>query len=723
MVQSHLLNKYLKKHSGQSLVELLLAIGLLAIVIPSILTIFVVSRQGKPQQQERTKAVAALQEAEEAVRVIRQTGWTNIADKTSGANYHPVISGNNWTLDDGEETIDAGTGLTRTVVIDDVYRSSAGAIVPEGDGATLDPSSKKVTITVSWDKPYASSLSTTTYLTRYLDNVVWTQTTTDDFSLGTVDSTQVVSTTGTSIPDDGEVELQSGHANWCDPTDYIVNHISLPHLSNAIHAQEGHAWLGAGDGNASDPQFINVQVDDSGDTPLASVVGTFNGKDQVNDIFSDGNYVYLATNYNTSLGQIIILDISNPTNPSRVGSIKLSGSTDAANGVYVVGNILYATSGKYIYSYNVTNKNNPTKLGQGTLTNGFIFDILGGYFFPDTVAKQIVVIGNKAYVGAGNTLFGLQVFSISADYKTFIIYAVANFPYTQESQGLYVNSGATRAYLAFNNGGGGYLKGFYIVNLTYRQRLPYPYSLFFSTYVYNNVNGNGTSTGTMDPRGMTIVDDDNKAIIVGVGGNTIAPTGDNKNEPNRQYQVFNIQGNNEQHPTQCGSLYVKGGVNGISSILNSDGNAFSYITTGDTDVDQQFKIIEGGDGAAGPSTGYFTSSPLSVSYPTSVNYFSADVSQPGDSNIQLQVAGATPTDGDDCSSPSTLYNFVGPDGSTGSYFTESGGKISGTVPFGTYDSSPNYTNPAKCFKYKATFNAGSSGQEPILYDTNFNHSP
>jgi type II secretory pathway pseudopilin PulG len=692
----HLLNKnWRKQNHGQSLIELLLAIGLLAIVIPSILTVFVVSRQGKPQQLERTKAVAALQEAEEAIRTIRQTNWDDIA--TNGT-FHPIISGSKWTLETGVETIDSETSLTRQIDIEDVYRDNTGKIVPEGDDTTLDPSSKKVTITVSWQKPYPSSMSETSYLTRYLDNVIWTQTTTEDFNNGILDSTKVVDDGG------GAVELQSGHADWCKPANYIVNQIPLPKLSNAVYAQEGHAWLGAG-GSASEAQFINVAVDDSGASPSASVVGTFNGAETVNSIFSDGSYVYLATSATSN--QIKILDIS--TTPySLKGSIDLFNSNAGANGVYVVGNTLYATSGKNIYSYNITSKTNPTYISSTSLTAG-IFDLFGRYghnYFPDAVAKQIVVIGNKAYVGSGNTIFGLQVFNLSSSHTFLSIYAVSYFPYTQESQGLYVNNDATRAYLAFNDGGGGWSRGFYIVDLT----SAHTFIPFLLPPIYDDVNGNGTGTGTMDPRGMTIVEDGKKAIVVGVGG-------DASFDQNKQYQVFNIEGAQEQNPSRCGALAVSGGVYGISSILNSDGNAFSYITTGDTD--KPFKIIEGGDGAAGPGSGTFTSSPLSVSYPTSVNYFSADVDQPTNTTIQMQVAGADLGSDGTCATAS--YTFVGPDGLPSSYFTDSDGKISGSVPFGSH--STNYINPARCFKYKTYFSTGDSGKTPVLKQTDFNHSP
>ena len=158
-----------KLQNGQSLVELLLAIGLSAVLLPALLTGFVASREGKAQHGQRTEGVAILKATTEAVRSVREKGWSNFANN---GTFHPEISGSSWSLVAGEYT-DPVTGFKTKVDISDVNRDSNGAIASSG---TTDPSTKKVVVTVSWGTPYLSSITSTLYLTRYLANNAFTQT-------------------------------------------------------------------------------------------------------------------------------------------------------------------------------------------------------------------------------------------------------------------------------------------------------------------------------------------------------------------------------------------------------------------------------------------------------------------------------------------------------------------------------------------------------------------
>ena len=182
---------------GQSLIELLVAIGLAAIILPALLTGFVSSREGKAQQFQRLEATALLRESEEAVRSIREKGWTFI---TTNGTYHPSTNGSTWSLSPSPEPI---ADYTRQVVISDAQRDSNGNIV--SSGGTVDSSTKKVVTTVSWNTPQSSSITSTNYFQRYLGNNAFNHTTQADFNGGAKNNTQVVST------GDGAVVLtQSG---------------------------------------------------------------------------------------------------------------------------------------------------------------------------------------------------------------------------------------------------------------------------------------------------------------------------------------------------------------------------------------------------------------------------------------------------------------------------------------------------------------------------------
>src|SRR5581483_5824258 len=77
---------------------------------------------------------------------------------------------------------------------------------------TLDPSTKQAVTTISWTQPYPGSVSSITYITRYLDNAAYTQTTQADFNTGGLSNVQVTNSAG------GEVTLANNNkARWCTP--------------------------------------------------------------------------------------------------------------------------------------------------------------------------------------------------------------------------------------------------------------------------------------------------------------------------------------------------------------------------------------------------------------------------------------------------------------------------------------------------------------------------
>jgi type II secretory pathway pseudopilin PulG len=194
---------FINKNLGQTLVELLITIGLAAILIPTLLGAFSVLRGGRAQMDQRIKAVSYLKEAQEAMQIIQANGWTNLADGT----YHPVISGTTWALSVNNETLNGD--FIRQVVISNVYRDTNDNIATVS--GNLDPSTKKVDITVSWNSPIASSITSTMYLTRY-GNTIYTETLAATFNNGTLTNTQVTNSAG------GEISLANNNrAKWCTP--------------------------------------------------------------------------------------------------------------------------------------------------------------------------------------------------------------------------------------------------------------------------------------------------------------------------------------------------------------------------------------------------------------------------------------------------------------------------------------------------------------------------
>ena len=676
---------------GQMLVELLLAIGLSAIIFPALLTGFIASREAKPQQKQRMLATTLIKETEQAATSARDISWESIAT-FSAVPLHPVIYNGGWHLATGAETIN---NMTRQIVISDVYRDANGAITTSG--GNLDPSTKKITSTVSWTQPFTASLNSVIYLT-HTNNITQTQTTQTDFDAGTKTDVTVEATTDTGIPDDGQVQLTTGHGDWCNPSSYIVDTLTLPKPGNAIAAFPGitdgspdSVYLGSGDG-AAGVSFANISVTDAQPlaSPEASIVGTYSSSDTTNAIYVNNGYAFLATNATTNQVKIIRL-----SDNSLYRTINL-GSNLPANGIYIASNVLYVTSAKNIYTYDVSNIDSITQLPTAAIWCG----LFNAACNASTRTQHVVAVGTKAYVTISNSLIGLQVFSIGVGGALSnwsngqIDWGSAGWAWNQQAKGLAVNNTGDRAYIAFESTT--QPNGFYIINTGSRSCPWWLFGKCLSYHVGTDYNANG-----LTPKGMTLATSD-IAIIVGSGGS-------------QQYQVINNL--TADNPTYCGGMQVTNGTNGVATVSQVDSDVYSYLISG---VGQnQFMIIEGGSGGASATTGSFESSTIDASSSAVFNRFTASVYQPTGTSIQMQVAVAqAPPPYTSCDG--ATYTFVGPNGDSGAYFTPNGASISGQIPIGSYV--PSYQNSARCFRYKTNLSTTNTSFTPRLYDVIINYT-
>jgi len=624
---------------GQSLIELILTIALVSIIFPALLTGFVSTRNNRAVRDQRQLATAYLNEGQEAIRVIRANGWSNL----SAGTYYPIVSASTWFLAEGSELIDGN--FTRSIVIEDVNRDGNGNISQNG---TPDPSTKFITISVSWGSPFPNSVSAKSYLTRH-DSNAHTDTTIADFS-GTVQETTVVATTGTAIPNDGQIQLSAvGGGEWCLPNLSIAS-LDLPKngVANAISAIEGKAFAGTGD-NSSGISYASVAISNT-HPPIATIAGTFDGFKTNDGIFGDADYAYLATDTNSK--EVEIVDLTHITNGkySEAGYFNAPGN-GTGNSVFVLDNIGYMTGGNKLYTFDLSSKSGSRpQLGSVTLAG---------------TGAKVYVVGNYAYVAISEETLELQIIQVSNGGRTLSIVGQADVN-GHEASDVFVNSTGTRAYLASESSSS--QREFFIVDVSTKTG---------SRPTIGSYEANG-----MNPKGVTVVPG-KKAILVGTNG--------------EEYQVINIS--NETNPSRCGGLNIDSGVNGISSVLEQDGDTYSYIITGDTEA--EFKIIEG------PATnGTYTSPVFDAGADVYFNSFAVNHIVPPSTSMQYEVAVAKAVSGS-CSS--AAFSYAGP------YATGS------ALPSTTGD--PSYQNPGRCLKYKVTFSTSDIAQTPILSDITINYSP
>jgi hypothetical protein len=243
--------------------------ALSAIMLPALLVGLVTSREGKAQQRQRLDATSLSQDAYNALRVVRERGWSYVS---ADGRYYPTLDGNTWSLATGSATIN---GFAQYIDISGVYRDINGNIVTSG--GTLDPLMKKITITVSWNTPYPSSSSATYYVVN-TDNTVYTQTTYADFNGGTKTHTQVTNTSG------GEIKLAPNtKGQWCQPAFSSAN-ISLPDgppVSVAASADPTNVnnpnkvFVATSPLSTTSTKLAYVTVTANTDTPVPTLQGKF----------------------------------------------------------------------------------------------------------------------------------------------------------------------------------------------------------------------------------------------------------------------------------------------------------------------------------------------------------------------------------------------------------------------------------------------------------------
>lgn len=149
---------------GFTALEALVASAVTLVVIASVTAAMNVYLRAHSEALKATKAAFLAEEGMEAVRSLRDAGWTsNVAAVPAGQERHFSFDGSAWSLSATPTLIDSV--YHRTVRLDSAYRNASGKLASSG---TLEPNVRKATVTVSWQNRGAT---TTRALTAYVANI------------------------------------------------------------------------------------------------------------------------------------------------------------------------------------------------------------------------------------------------------------------------------------------------------------------------------------------------------------------------------------------------------------------------------------------------------------------------------------------------------------------------------------------------------------------------
>ncbi|MFA6295976.1 MAG: hypothetical protein WC663_01340 [Patescibacteria group bacterium] len=454
-------NSYCK---GQSLVEIVIALGIFVIITSGIITLSLGSLISERQGGEITQATFFMQQGAEATRSIQDLAYNKLAYYSDGLTHGLDNSSGVWEWSGLNNIKDQ---FTRTIKIEDVTRDTSGNI---GAGIN-DLETKKITVSSDWAFALgrANQVQSIFYLTNW-NRGLWVEDTVADFSDGIFNDTYVSNDFG------GEIKLaKNSNTTWqCGTQSGTLN---LPSVVNATDVVTvGNISYVTTLNNTSGAEFYIIDVFNPASL---SILGSLNIGTAANGVFVSGNYAYVATNSDSQ--ELMVIDITNP------GSLSINGSYDAdfasnANNVFV-------DSG---YAYLVTNINN----SGGPNPEFYVLDVstptspsLEGSLDIGANIFSAFYDNNKVYVSSSNNSAEMNIVDVSTKNNPNII---GSYDAPSSFDGTDTFASGNTAYLTTNDNGIG--DEFYVLNVTNPGSIT-----VIGSY---NVNGNALSV-FVDPGATT----------------------------------------------------------------------------------------------------------------------------------------------------------------------------------------------------------------------------
>ena len=158
------------KKNGFTLIEIIIAIGLAALILPALFFVFSFSLTSAGQGENFTKAYSLAQKDMESVFYLKNQGtdvwkWDSSLNTGAGEYYQPVVVGGSLELGSKITTLpDPVDGFTSKVEISDVGRCGLNICA----GGSYDGTTKKVVVTIGWlEKGQNQEVKIESYVTEH----------------------------------------------------------------------------------------------------------------------------------------------------------------------------------------------------------------------------------------------------------------------------------------------------------------------------------------------------------------------------------------------------------------------------------------------------------------------------------------------------------------------------------------------------------------------------
>ena len=351
---------------GFSLVEVILSTSLFVLIVTALLGAYAYSAESGVVSGDRARATYLAEEGLEAVRNIRDTGFSSITNGTYGLDSSSGV----WNFNGSS---DVTSIFTRELVI-----------------STVRADRKKIEANITWPQTTQrpGSVSLVTYLTNWMA-----------VAAGNWGNPVQESGLGFSGIDDGwKVQAEGNLAVAVRQTgspDFVVVDIfdtANPSILGSLNLADGQEDVFIS-GNyayvASRSNGGELQIIDISNPSAPSLIGSYNAPGTANamGIYFQGSTAYLVRASSGS-DEFLAVDVSSPTSPVLIGSLNLGASNN--NSVVVFGGFAYVVSDDGVQELRVIDlsvPSSPTLVGSLNLPGGSDADAIDGLGSMVTIGR------------------------------------------------------------------------------------------------------------------------------------------------------------------------------------------------------------------------------------------------------------------------------------------------------------------------------------------------
>lgn len=319
----------IKKNSGQSLIEVLVSLGIFALVVTAIFTLFYGGQSLSVDSANAQNAAEYASEALEAIRTMRDRDWASLTDGQHGL----VLIGGQWEFTTTTNS-DSRDIFTRVVSI-----------------KAIDVNTKQASTSVSWqtDPLRPQKVELFERLTNWRNPLVLSGVCSSDPLSGNWASPQVL----------GSADLGPGNQG----TDLVIR---LPYV-----------YVSGVAADAGKPDIFVFNVSNPSQPVQTATLNI--GAGGINALALKDDHLYAASANNSK--ELIIFDISTPGSISEVGFFDLDGDADALsvfvfNGTAAVGR--KEGNDRELAFVDVSSPGQPNFISQFSTGNGAVNDITAG---------------------------------------------------------------------------------------------------------------------------------------------------------------------------------------------------------------------------------------------------------------------------------------------------------------------------------------------------------